>query len=251
MDGSSQGKRWAKLASWVRCFASSSPGRNSSSDASISQQGGATTSTKSLQQSSVGSGQSQTQPRRDGRGMERPDRSRDGILPTTMSRENLSRVERLKAIECHRPSIDSVLFKACQNSSANPRAGDHQPTDVSSRPSERVISTAAEPSCQVSQEKWENLDRNQTELPGYEMGISRHSKSLTVPDLYDDGKSVEYEPLRCPKCKWTLLSRPLSSPNVPIISVTGPEGVVRYPYDHTYHASSWENDDDDDSDIWD
>ncbi|KAI1763414.1 hypothetical protein GGR53DRAFT_467313 [Hypoxylon sp. FL1150] len=58
----------------------------------------------------------------------------------------------------------------------------------------------------------------------------RCEKYLAIPDLYS-GRGQ----LRCPQCTWTLLTKPWCSSNVPIISVTDPDGVVRYPYDHTYY----------------
>lgn len=71
----------------------------------------------------------------------------------------------------------------------------------------------------------------------------RYGDLLTVDKVYDERESP-----RCPKCTWTLLSKPSSQPGIPIISVTDPDGMVRYPYDHTYYADDLE---DDSSDAWD
>lgn len=72
---------------------------------------------------------------------------------------------------------------------------------------------------------------------------THYDKFLAVSDIYNDREQPT-----CPKCTWTLLTKSWSPPNLPMISVTDPDGQVRYPYDHTYYIDESEESSDYDTD---
>ncbi|KAI1104156.1 hypothetical protein F4804DRAFT_352421 [Jackrogersella minutella] len=156
---------------------------------------------------------------------------------TAMSTSELYRAEKLKTIECLRPTIDTVLCRASQSGCAKTKSNLQQPIN-----SKRVRPPLDKSQHQISQQKDGSSDNKPT------TGLIRlipDEDLLAVPRLYAD----DDESPRCPRCRWTLLTRPLNPSGVPVISVTDPGGVVRYPYDHTYYSNgSVEDDSSDDSD---
>ncbi|KAL7628162.1 hypothetical protein AAE478_002360 [Parahypoxylon ruwenzoriense] len=169
-----------------------------------------------------------------------PALQRHRVHTATTGAGGIAKPEKLKVIEYACPTIDTISHDVSQSGYAGAGAGGRQLGSGLLNHPEGVPYTQYDDSrCQTSQPQGGSL--SQAELSEFQTGPSHHT--LRVPRINDRGQP------RCPKCKWTLLTRPLSHPSVPIISVTDPQGTVRYPYDHTYYPDEFEEEDD--SDTWD
>ncbi|KAI1446457.1 hypothetical protein F5Y02DRAFT_417094 [Annulohypoxylon stygium] len=96
------------------------------------------------------------------------------------------------------------------------------------------------PTRRTSQHKKKSTDSSRHEARPHRS--SRYGRFLAVPKLFG-GRRIP----RLPRCIWSLLSKPLTPPSIPVVSVTSPEGVTKYPFDHNYYGDT-DSEDTEDSD---
>ncbi|OTA82343.1 hypothetical protein M434DRAFT_17030 [Hypoxylon sp. CO27-5] len=174
----------------------------------------------------------------------------DQVPVASPSTKETHEIKGMEIIKSFHPTINTVLSSASQVTSLEPRTSSQREelTPITEVSSETATITEDNRKHQVYRKQKSNTNKtpSTTESNRTKTRPRRYGKYLTVSEPYRG-----LDRLRCPKCRWTLLSKPFSTPDVPIIVVTDPKGVVMYPYDHTYYPSDQDAYDSDDSDVWD
>ncbi|KAI0140155.1 hypothetical protein F4776DRAFT_662290 [Hypoxylon sp. NC0597] len=174
----------------------------------------------------------------------------DQVLVASPSTKATHEIEGMKIIKSLRPTIKTILSRASQATSPGPGSSSQRqkPTPIPEVSPETTTLTGDNGKYQTHRRQKNNTTRTPSTADTNETKtrLRRYGKYLTVSEPYED-----LERPRCPKCKWTLLSKPFSTPDVPVVMVTDPKGIVMYPYDHTYYPTDQDEYDSDDSDVWD
>ncbi|KAI1094789.1 hypothetical protein F5B19DRAFT_415187 [Rostrohypoxylon terebratum] len=134
-----------------------------------------------------------------------------------------------------RPITTPEVYNSSEKSHPPTKSEDYQPQSSTRR---------------INQHKFSSLKKKSTGPSRHETSpsrLNRYGRLLTVPKAFG-GRRIP----RLPRCIWSLLSKPLTPPTVPVISVTSPEGAVTYPFVHNYYGNSDSEDSEDrsSSDEW-
>ncbi|OTA52844.1 hypothetical protein K449DRAFT_440477 [Hypoxylon sp. EC38] len=175
----------------------------------------------------------------------------DQVPVASPSSKETHEIKGMEIINYFHPTINTVLSGISRITSPAPSSSSQRqdPTPVPEVSSETATTlTGDNGKHQVYRKQKNNPNRTPltTESNRTRTRLRHYGKYLTVSEPY---KGLDRP--GCPKCGWTLLSKPFSTPDAPIIVVTDPKGIVMYPYDHTYYPSDQDEYDSDDSDVWD
>ncbi|KAI1137045.1 hypothetical protein F5Y05DRAFT_95384 [Hypoxylon sp. FL0543] len=176
----------------------------------------ATTDEDSLPPSSSDPSTPPTQSYRDGKDTDESTASQDRPSIASPSANETSQRQKLERINARRLRWASLLMNPMRFQIGNP-------PETTADPCERTALTGASG-------RRRYFRRQRVYVYKTPSAPVRHGQYLTVEKRHSDGRKHKLS-----KCKWTLLSKPSSLPNVPVIAVTDPKGVVMYPHDHTYY----------------
>ncbi|KAI1499632.1 hypothetical protein F5X99DRAFT_270067 [Biscogniauxia marginata] len=169
------------------------------------------------------------------------------IPSTTISISKARELQRQKIIADHRPTIDTIFKNATLIDPVELRTTLHEAYDALFGQQNGVSFKEDTVVLQTSEVEL-TLISSPVEVSKIALRQDRRSQDarfLQVPVEYNE-EGDDVRSVKCPVCRWDLLSRPQNKPDVPIISVTDPTGMVRYPQDHTYyHGDGGSNDDSD------
>ncbi|KAI1214045.1 uncharacterized protein F4807DRAFT_406454 [Annulohypoxylon truncatum] len=141
---------------------------------------------------------------------------------TTTSTKKSTRLEELKTNKGLQPTTDTDLHGSPTRSHVKTRSNGQQLQKSRRQIGQHGVGSSSNKRSTNSSTRGARPSR-----------LSRYGRFLTAPK-----PSGGHPAPRLPRCVWSLLSMPLTPPNVPIVAVTNPQGVVKYPFDHNYYDST-------------